>query len=132
MGGGTGSERWASRPSTGRAAEDLAAAFLEGIGLRIVARNWRRPQGELDIVAADAGICVFVEVRSRTGTDLGHPLEAVGPAKRAQVIRAARLYLAEAPAPAAGYRFDVIGVTFDPAGLAAPDLVHVPDAFEVE
>lgn len=124
--------RLAARPHVGRVAEDLAAAFLVGIGLRIVERNWRRPGGELDIVAADGRVCVFVEVRSRTGVELGHPLEAVGPAKRAQVIRAARLYLAEAPAPAAGYRFDVIGVTFDPQGRAAPDLVHVAEAFEVE
>jgi putative endonuclease len=127
-----GSERLASRPGTGRAAEALAAAFLQGLGMRIIERNWRRPGGELDIVAFDAGICVFVEVRSRTGTDLGHPLEAVGPAKRAQVIRAARLYLAESPGPAAGYRFDVIGVTFDPAGASPPELVHVAGAFEVE
>lgn len=124
--------RLAARAHMGRAAEELAASFLRGLGLRIVERNWRRPGGELDIVAADGGICVFVEVRSRTGVELGHPLEAVGPAKRAQVIRAARLYLAEAPPPAAGYRFDVIGVTFDPAGGAAPELVHVAEAFEVE
>jgi putative endonuclease len=125
-------DRLAARPRVGRVAEDLAAAHLQRLGLRIVERNWRRPGGELDIVAADGRTCVFVEVRSRTGTELGHPLETVGPAKRAQVIRAARLYLAEAPGPAAGYRFDVIGVTFDPAGQAAPELVHVAGAFEVE
>ena len=61
-------------PGTGRRAEDLAAAHLEPLGLRIVARNWRRgPKGELDIVADDDGTCVFVEVRSRTGEDAGPP-----------------------------------------------------------
>ena len=125
-----GSDRLASRPGTGRRAEDLAAAFLEKAGLRLVARNWRRPEGELDIVADDAGTCVFVEVRSRTGDDHGHALEAITPQKRARVIRAARLYLdAETPA-AAGYRFDVVAVTFWDDGRA-PDLVHVPNAFEV-
>jgi len=80
------------RSGTGRHAEDLAAAFLEEAGLRIVARNWRRPDGELDIVAHDGGTCVFVEVRSRTGEEHGHALEAITPRKRARVVRAARLY----------------------------------------
>jgi putative endonuclease len=118
------------RSGTGQRAESLAAAHLEAAGLRIVARNWRRPEGELDIVADDGGTCVFVEVRSRTGEDRGHALEAITPRKRARVIRAARLYLhAEAPA-AGGYRFDVVAVTFWPDGRA-PDVVHVPHAFEV-
>lgn len=118
------------RAAAGRTAESLAAATLEAAGLRIVARNWRRPEGELDIVADDGGTCVFVEVRSRTGVDRGHALEAITPHKRAQVIRAARLYLdAEAPS-ASGFRFDVVAVTFwDDA--RAPDVVHVPNAFEV-
>jgi putative endonuclease len=126
------SDRLASRPGTGRRAEELAVAFLEKAGLRIVARNWRRPQGELDIVADQAGTCVFVEVRSRTGEGQGHPLESITPAKQAQVIRAARLYLAEgAGGTASGYRFDVIAVTFDPQDRAAPALLHIANAFEV-
>jgi putative endonuclease len=119
------------RPGLGRRAEELAAAHLERAGLRIVARNWRRPGGELDLVADDAGTCVFVEVRSRTGEELGHPLESISAHKRAHVIRAARLYLAEVPTQASGFRFDVVAVTFDPAGLADPVLVHIPDAFDV-
>jgi putative endonuclease len=116
--------------ATGRRAEDLAAARLEAGGIRIVARNWRRPEGEIDIVADDAGVCVFVEVRSRTGLDRGHPLEAVTPRKQARVIRAARLYLdAETPG-AKGYRFDVVAVTFWDDGRS-PDVVHVADAFRL-
>jgi putative endonuclease len=124
------SQRLAGRPNTGRRAEDLAAACLERAGLRIVARNWRRPEAELDIVADDAGTCVFVEVRSRTGEEMGHPLEAITPQKRARVIRAARLYLDEQPTPAAAYRFDVVGVTFW-NDERAPDVIHVSGAFEV-
>jgi len=118
------------RARTGRRAEDLAVVRLESAGLRIIARNWRQPEGELDIVADDGGTCVFVEVRSRTGEDRGHALEAITPQKRARVIRAARRYLdAEAPA-AAGFRFDVVAVTFWDDGRD-PDVVHVPNAFEV-
>lgn len=126
-----GSDRLASRPGTGRRAEELAAAFLERAGLRVVARNWRRPEGELDLVADDAGTCVFVEVRSRTGTVLGHPLESITVEKRRRVVRSARLYLSETTAPAAGYRFDVVAITFDPDGRADPELVHIPNAFEL-
>ncbi len=100
------------------------------MGLRVVARNWRRPEAELDIVADDGGTCVFVEVRSRTGEDHGHPLEAITPHKRARVIRAARLYLDQETPAAAGYRFDVVAVTFWSDGRE-PDVVHVPNAFEV-
>jgi len=114
----------------GRHAEDLAAALLEAAGLRIVARNWRRPEAELDIIADDGGTCVFVEVRSRTGEDHGHALETITPQKRARVVRAARFYLdAETPA-AGGFRFDVVAVTFWDDGRA-PAVVHIPNAFEV-
>ena len=118
------------RSVSGRHAENLAAAHLTAAGLRIVARNWRQPEGELDIVADDAGTCVFVEVRSRTGADHGHALEAITPHKRAQVIRTARRYLdAETPG-ASGYRFDVVAITFWSDGRP-PDVVHIPNAFEV-
>jgi putative endonuclease len=121
------------RPTLGRRAEDLAAAHLERQGCTILARNWRRPEGELDIVAlAEDGTCVFCEVRSRTGTATGEPLEAVGPRKRAQVIRVSRLFLAEETLPPGltGFRFDVIAVTFAPPPSQEAALVHIPRAFE--
>jgi putative endonuclease len=121
----------AARPGLGRRAEALAAACLEARGLRIVARNWRitgREGAEIDIVADDHGTCVFVEVRSRTGDERGHALEAIGVKKRAQVVRAARLFLANEQPAAAGYRFDVVAVTFW-ADDRAPELAYVPDAF---
>lgn len=126
-------DRLAARPGLGRRAEGLAAAHLEALGYRIVARNWR-PQGpetgELDLVADDGGTCVFVEVRSRTGEAQGHPLEAITPHKRGRVIRAARLYLAAESPSAAGYRFDVVAVTFW-EDERPPEIVHIPNAFEL-
>ena len=98
--------------------------------MRIVERNWRHREGEIDVVADDGGACVFVEVRSRTGDDLGHALEAVTARKRAQVIRAARLYLASGAPAASGYRFDVVGVTFSDEGRP-PEVDYVENAFEV-
>ena len=126
-------DRLAARAGLGRHAESLAAAFLEALGLRIVARNWRQygaDAGELDLVADDQGACVFVEVRSRTGEAQGHPLEAITAHKRARVIRAARLYLAAETPSAEAYRFDVVGVTFWEDGRP-PEIVHIPNAFEL-
>jgi putative endonuclease len=125
--GATGTPPAASR---GARAEAIAAEHLEALGFLILARNWRRPEGELDLVALDGDACVFVEVRSRTGDQFGHPLEAVTARKRAQVIRAARLFLASETVPSAGFRFDVVGVMFPEDG-GAPTCTHVPDAFRV-
>jgi putative endonuclease len=118
----------------GRQAEDLAAAALERAGMQIIARNWRRPEAELDLVALDNdGTCVFCEVRSRTGQSTGDPLETIDLRKQARVIRAARFYLAntDAPARTTGYRFDVVGVTFFEDG-SVPHLVHIRAAFETD
>ena len=119
------------RASLARRAEALAAAALEQAGLRIIERNWRRPEGELDLVALDPdGTCVICEVRSRTGEATGDPLEAIGARKQQRVIRTARLYLAEAaPQGITAYRFDVVAVTFH-ADDRAPRVVHIPAAFE--
>jgi putative endonuclease len=119
------------RPEAGRRAEALAVGHLEAKGFTIIARNWRRPEGELDVVARDGDLLVFVEVRSRTGEEHGHPLESMTPRKRARVVRAARLYLDhEGPGPVAGFRFDVVGVVFSGTGEAL-ECLHVENAFEV-
>ena len=124
------SGRLGARGDTGRRAEALAAALLERSGFRILARNWRRPEGELDLIADHDGTCVFVEVRSRTGDESGDPLETLTARKRARVIRAARLYLDSGAAPASAYRFDVVGVTFSVDG-GEPVVVHIPGAFDL-
>ena len=117
------------RLTLGRLAEQLAADYLEARGYTVVARNWRRPEGELDLVVARDDLCVFVEVRSRTGVERGHPLETVNASKRARVLRAARLYLDEEHVPGAIFRFDVVGVTFS-VHDGPPDIIHIEDAFE--
>jgi putative endonuclease len=119
------------RLALGRQAEGLAARYLEQRGYTILARNWRRPEAELDLVVSQEGLCVFVEVRSRTGTERGHPLETVDARKRGRVLRAARLYLDEEHPTAAVFRFDVVGITFA-LDDSSPEIIHVEDAFRVD
>jgi putative endonuclease len=115
----------------GQRAEAMAAACLERKGMRIIVRNWRRPECELDLVALDTdGTCVFCEVRSRTGEATGDPLETINVRKQARVIRAARLFLAsDAAIAATAYRFDVVAITFF-EDRREPRIVHIPAAFE--
>jgi putative endonuclease len=121
-----------ARQRLGRRAEQLVATRLERQGWRILARNVRLPSGELDIVALDGRTLVFVEVKAgRAGTALGpeKPAHAVGYRKQRKLRRLAREWIAErrGPSGVAGYRFDVVGVSFGPDGLA--DVDHIRQAF---
>jgi putative endonuclease len=75
-------------------AENLAAAFLEQQGLKIVARNYRCRFGEIDLVAESGTTLVFVEVRARASAEYGGAAESITAAKRRRLIAAARHYLA--------------------------------------
>jgi putative endonuclease len=121
-----------ARQRLGRVAEQLVATRLERAGWRIVGRNVRLPSGELDIVALDGRTLVFVEVKAgRTAARLGpeKPAHAVGRRKQLKLRRLAREWIAErrGPSGVAGYRFDVVGVSFGPDGLA--DVDHIRQAF---
>jgi putative endonuclease len=85
----------APRAAAGTRAESLAAAFLEARGLTIVERNWRRRCGEIDLVARDAGVLVFVEVRLRRRRDFGGAAASITATKQARIVAAAGLYLAQ-------------------------------------
>jgi putative endonuclease len=121
-----------ARQRLGRAAEQLVATRLERCGWRIVGRNVRLPSGELDIVALDGSTLVFVEVKAgRAGAALGpeRPAHAVGRRKQIKLRRLAREWIAKrrGPSGVAGYRFDVVGVSFGHDGR--PDVDHIRAAF---
>ena len=87
-----------STVETGGAAEAQAVSLLVRKGYRIVERNFRCKAGELDIVARDGDVLVFVEVRSRADGDHGHAAETIDARKQRQVARVAAQYLAPARA----------------------------------
>jgi len=102
----------------GRAGEDAAAALLSERGLRVVARNVRYRNGELDLVAEDGNVLVFVEVRRRSSGEHGTPSESVTASKRTRVVRAARRWLVENPRFASReVRFDVVALQDHPVSL---------------
>lgn len=109
----------------GRQAEDRAAGYLKALGYRILELRWACPLGELDIVAADGETLVFVEVRARSSSAYGFPVETVTRAKQAKVIKAALNYIKAKALKPEAVRFDVIGF----AG-AAGEPEHIPNAFE--
>lgn len=111
----------------GRAGERLAAGHLERQGLAVLARNWRCPQGELDIVATDGQQAIFCEVKTRSGVDYGAPLDAVGPNKVRRLRELARAWLAERELTGCPVRFDVISILWPPRGR--PSLEHLPGVF---
>lgn len=75
------------RVSVGRAFEEKASAFLEEQGVRILERNFRYRQGEIDLVGIHEGCLVFVEVKYRRNERSGMPEEAVGAGKQMKICR---------------------------------------------
>jgi putative endonuclease len=117
----------AAKDVLGRRGERLAEEFLTASGLVIVDRNWRCPQGEIDLVARDGDELVFVEVKTRTSTAFGHPLEAITAAKLARLRRLAAAWCAEHGPRTPGIRLDAVAVLAPPSG--EPTIEHLRRIF---
>jgi len=114
------------RRSQGGSYEDLACAYLKAKGYKILDRNVYFVRKELDVVASHGGTIVFVEVKGRRSVRYGLPAEAMGRAKRRNVIQAARAYIKSKNLEEKPCRFDFIAVTFE-SGL--PRFKHIENAF---
>jgi putative endonuclease len=117
-----------ARLSTGKQGEDLAVQYLREKGYRIVERNFRCPFGEMDIVARQGDVLVFVEVRSRRSEGFGDPVESVGLIKQRKLSRIALAYLQRHNLLDCKARFDVVGVKIKTDGHT---IEIVRDAFEL-
>ena len=94
-----------------REGEDAAWRTYRDRGYRLLARNWRCPMGELDLVLALEGTVVFCEVKARRPSVLGGPFEAVTPAKQRKLRALAQAFCSSERPPAERYRFDVASVS---------------------
>jgi putative endonuclease len=113
----------------GNRSERAAARFLTRSGLRVVARNFSCPLGELDLVALDGPCVVFVEVRSTGGADADRPAESVDAAKQRRLTDLALYFLRQRRLLDHAARFDVLAVSWPPAARE-PHIVHHRQAFE--
>ncbi len=112
--------------AVGRYGEDVACRFLQSNGITVVARNWRCPHGEVDIVAVDGSTLVVCEVKTRTGDRCGSPAEAVTPEKVRRLRRLAAIWLQQARSAGSdthysGLRVDVVAVARPVRGAALVD-----------
>lgn len=117
-----------SKIDEGRKGEDAAVAFLEKQGYRIIDRNFRIRGGEIDIIAIDSSnpreqILVFIEVKTRSSTDFGTPLEAITYWKLKALIKTAQFYKAKYPKLPDLMRIDAVAVALQNGEVSKIDLV---------
>lgn len=112
----------------GKKGEKIAEQYLKTKGYKLVARNYRCPLGELDLIALDRRVIVFIEVKTRTGHRFGTPLEAVEFRKQQKMIRVAQYFLSEKRLHQREARFDVVGISWP---QREPVVEHIENAFEL-
>lgn len=116
--------RYRRHGNVGRRGEDLAHRYLRKNGYIVVARNWRPPQGggEIDLIAWEGGVLVFVEVKARLSADWSAPERDIDHEKILALRRAARDYIRRAEADASTARFDVLSIVGE-------TIEHLEEAF---
>lgn len=107
---------------SGHQGEEAAATYLLSKGYRLVARNYRRACGEIDLIALDKKTLVFVEVKKRASAAFGGPMGAVTPTKQRKIAQTAQYYIKE-NAP----KFD--SIRFDVVCLLPGQITHIEHAF---
>ena len=114
--------------SLGQRGERAAERYLRKLGYLILARGDRSKLGELDIIAVEVRTVVFVEVKTRSSHDAGHPADAVDLHKQRRMTRAARAYIKRHQLEDTACRFDVIAITWH--NRKPPLIEHYRNAFE--
>jgi len=108
---------------TGERGEALAARYLEEQGLTVLSRNWRCPEGELDLVLTDGRTLVVCEVKTRTTDNYGPPADAVDDQKADRIRRLTRRWRADHGVPHVPTRYDIVAVLW-PTG-ETPKVSHL-------
>ena len=111
-----------NRRETGTQYEERAAEYLIAQNYQILERNYRIRSGEIDIIARDGTVLVFIEVKYRKNDESGNPLEAVDIRKQRKIKKVARYYLYQKKYGDVPCRFDVIGI-------CGSHIEHIKDAF---
>ena len=106
----------------GRKGELIATEYLKKNGYRIINTNWHYSKNaEIDIIAEKDNCLVFIEVKTRTNLNYGHPFEAISKVKIQKIHTAILAYLSQSEKKYASYRFDGIAIV----GLNNPKIEHL-------
>ena len=98
----------------GREGESAAIAFLKKKGYRVLEKNFRsKLGGGIAVIAEQAGVIVFIEVKARSDHEFGHPFDALTPAKQKKIVQTAQSFLVQKRIPDKPMRFDVVALTLD-------------------
>ena len=120
------------RKRLGAKGEKIAARFLRGKKFKIRQMNYTCKLGEIDIIAEQNGIIVFVEVKTRRSTKFGPPESAINYAKRNRISRVALHYIKEKNLIGHLCRFDAVAITFPPERKGRPAIKHIVNAFQLD
>jgi putative endonuclease len=110
----------------GAQGEYIAINFLQRKGFKLIERNFKKPQGDIDIIMLDKGTLVFVEVKTRTSRKYGLPVEAITPWKIRQLMKNAYLYKLYHPELPEALRIDFVGVDYVD-NPNEPVIEHIPN-----
>ena len=116
------------RLDLGKKGETLALKVLKDLGYECIVRNYRCALGEVDLIARDGDVLVFVEIKTRKGKTLGYAKEAVNARKMRQISKAALAFMKANDCCDAKSRFDVVVINLDREGR---QIEVVKDAFEL-
>jgi putative endonuclease len=111
----------------GKIGEDIAVKFLSRKGYKILKRNYRYGHGEIDIIAMDKDVLIFVEVRVKFSDKFGTPEDSVTIKKREQLKKIASAFIQMNEVNFSECRFDVIGITFKDGKF---NINHIENAFQ--
>ena len=111
--------------SLGKIGEDLAAQYLIDNGYDILERNWKSNRKEIDIIALDCRVLVFIEVKTRQNDEYGEPELAVNRKKRIHLFSVANSYIYRHKIDL-DVRFDIISILYH---YGNPEINHIIDAF---
>lgn len=114
---------------TGRLGENFARKYLLEKGYSILQQNYSTKYGEIDIIAKDGTLIVFIEVKTRRGISFGYPREAVDKHKQIKIKNMAELYILSKKLTDIPMRFDVIEVFLD-ENYNAKSISLLKNAFE--
>ena len=117
------------RIALGKTGEDRACRFLREKGYSIVQTNYRTKCGEIDIIARQGPVLVFIEVKTRRSTTFGSPLLAVTAKKQRQISMVAQEYLSKNKLFESDARFDVVGMKIDMSDRV--EIEHIENAFDL-